>query len=353
MIKKSYPVKMDSHFGTEHHGVVPTPDTADLFGVEVELEGINVVSQASSLMKYWKHHQDHSLRVHKAGAQAIEYVLGQPRTLPNTQAAIKVLFEYLNGPGVEVFKSYRTSIHIHINCLQETIRTVLNYLTLCIVFDELLTSQNGDMRTGNNFCLRAKDAEGQITDLIAAITSFGNLGNIPAVHRYSSINMASLLKFGTVEFRSMECTTDYERVMHWIKTVQTLKESARKMVDPIDIISKFSSKGPLGFLVYMLGDQASKYMQVPGYQHMLRNGMRLAQDFAFCSDWKTPLPVTEMSQRSPFSKQSEFDKYMDEIKKLQQAQAQVVPKVIKAVKLIDPAPQPQQPYVPVTWDNNF
>lgn len=273
----------------EDVGGSPHATEPDMFGIEVELEGMKIQSQKDSIMKYWGIHQDNSLRANKPGSQCCEYVFFKPLVMEDTKKALTVLFDYLNGtPGVEVFDSYRTSVHVHVNCLQDTIRTVVNFLTLSIIFDELLVSQNGETRIGNNFCLRSKDAEGQIADIVRSVSQHGSIFNLSPNDRYSSTNFSSLVKFGTVEFRSLEGTTDYKRVMHWVKTLQALKEAARTYENPREIIAKFSRRGPLGFIVSSLGEQYEKYTKVAGSHMMLHNGMRLAQDFAFCSDWRQP-----------------------------------------------------------------
>lgn len=259
----------------------------DLFGLEIELEGTKVKTNDPKVLANWITHNDGSLHPQVPGEEGIEYVLSKPLDIQNTRQALTNLFDYLTKtPGVKVNDSYRTSIHVHVNCLQETTRTIVNFLTLCIIFDELLVSQNGETRIGNNFCLRARDAEGQVRDLIHSIENYGSIFNLSVNDRYSAINFVSLLKFGTVEFRSLECTTDLHRVMHWVKTLQALKTAARGYENPKEIIAKFSRRGPLGFMVGNLGDQYAKYALVPGAHHMLQNGMRLAQDFAFCSDWR-------------------------------------------------------------------
>lgn len=273
----------------EDIGGSPHAIERDMFGLEIELEGRKLKTMKEAITKYWSIHPDGSLRVHKPESEALEYVFNKPYNMEDTKKALAVLYEYLNtNPGTEVFDSYRTSIHVHVNCLQDTVRTVMNFLTLSIIFDELFVSQNGERRIGNNFCLRAKDAEGQIADIIRSVTQYGSIYNLSPNDRYSAINFSSLIKFGTVEFRSLECTLDYKRVMHWIKTLQALKEASRQYENPREIISKFSRRGPLGFIVSHLGEQYEMYAKVPGAHQMLHNGMRLAQDFAFCSDWRQP-----------------------------------------------------------------
>lgn len=256
---------------------------ADAFGVEVELEGENIRTAAKNVNTWWTIHPDNSLRAH--AGDCLEYVFSRPYDFKDTQEAIDILFDFLNGPKVKVSESYRTSIHVHINMAKETYRTIFNYMTLCIIFDELLVSQNGDHRIGNNFCLRAKDAVGQIVDLITSVQNGHFFYNIHKNNRYSSINFASLTKFGTIEFRSLECTIHKGRVMHWINTLARLKEFAKTFQNPTEIVQKFSQMGPLEFLSKALGPYAMKYVQVPQASDMLHSGMRLAQDFAYCSSW--------------------------------------------------------------------
>jgi hypothetical protein len=167
----------------------------------------------------------------------------------------------------------------------ETWRTVYNFITLCIILDELIASPNGEHRVGNNFCLRFVDAEAVIENLCDLMANYGNIYEVPSNMRYSSINFASLRKFGTVEFRSLECTTDLNRVSDWINVCQRIKEVSRGFQTPIDIIGLFSKYNEEEFLNRVLGAFAAVYSKVPGYKLMLKRGMRIAQDFAYSSQW--------------------------------------------------------------------
>jgi hypothetical protein len=126
---------------------------------------------------------------------------------------------------------------------------------------------------------------GQVIELILSIEAGSNFFAIHPNNRYSSINFASLMKFGSIEYRSMECTTHEGRVMHWIGTLQQIKERAKTFKNPMEIIQQFSQFDPKDFLAMTLGPFALKYLKVEGYQDMLRSGMRIAQDLAFCSAW--------------------------------------------------------------------
>lgn len=269
-----------------HIHIQDAAKVADVFGIEVELEGKNILKANDDVLLYWTQHNDGSLRKLLPGDETIEYVSRVPYDMKTTEKAVGILFKYLTKAPAQVYESYRTSIHVHVNFGQETFRTIYNFMTLSLLLDELLTSQNGDHRIGNNFCLRAKDAMGQVVALTTSIEQSNGFFNIQANERYSSINFASLMKFGSVEFRSLECTTHEGRLMHWIGTLNRIKQRSKEYTNPVEIIQQFSMLGPRAFLASTLGPFALKYLNVPGMEDMLHNGMRIAQDFAYCSAWK-------------------------------------------------------------------
>lgn len=273
------------------------------FGLEVELEGIRIRTTRDSVRAFWGLHEDGSLRAqilgrHGAKGETAEYVSLQPYSAKATLDSLKALFDYLNSPGVIVFPSYRTSIHVHVNCAMETWRTVYNYITLAIIFDELFVSQNGTHRIGNNFCLRFLDAEAPIHELSNYIKIHGSINGFSQNMRYGSVNVAALSKFGTIEFRSMECNTDLSRVWSWVQTLQKLKESAREFQTPVDIISLFSQYSPEEFAKRILGEHFFPYSLVPDFGKMLIRGMRLAQDFAYSATWEAKRAVALKIKKS-------------------------------------------------------
>lgn len=261
-------------------------NNADAFGIEVELEGRGILGPPPNVQQYWHPHNDGSLRRILPQDECVEYVSVKPLNMEDTEKAVHYLFDYLNKPAVKVYDSYRTSIHVHVNFATESFRTIYNFMVLSLIFDELLVSLNGEHRIGNNFCLRAKDALGQVVNLANSIETGNNFFGITTNERYSSINFASLLKFGSVEFRSLECTTHAGRVMQWVRTIARLKEKAKTYRNPTEIIQQFSMLGADSFLRDVLGPYSYKYQTIPGIEEMLCTGMRIAQDVAYASEWK-------------------------------------------------------------------
>jgi Putative amidoligase enzyme len=258
----------------------------DAFGLEIELEGQNLSSRRRAITDYWTVHNDGSLRAPNPEDMAIEYVFHRPLGLQDTTTALTNMMTFLNQDNVTVFESERTSIHVHVNVLQNTLKDILNFIVLSIIFDELFVGQNGPERVGNNFCLRAKDAKGQLIQIRQQIENTGFPFSIDQANRYNSVNIASLNRFGTIEFRSLECTIDLQRVLHWVNTLNTLKQFAKTFNSPEEIIYYFSSWGNEEFIDRVLGPYAEKYKAVPHYGDMLFRGVRIAQEIAYCTDWK-------------------------------------------------------------------
>lgn len=282
---RNKPMRLTQFLGPEYFGADLVPAKADIYGIELELEGRGIRTEAQRINELWEVHNDNSLRRRSPEDDALEYVLRRPLAKDKTQEALQLLFQHLNRPDVQVYDSYRTSTHVHVNMQMDTFLTLYNFITLCIVTDELLVSQNGDHRIGNNFCLRFIDAPAVIDTMVKSLQAHGNINNLGRDDRYGSVNFCSLFKFGSVEFRSLECTTDFARLDHWMSTIQAMKTASRTYANPAEIISEYSVRGPDRFLAKILGIQAVKYLRVKDWEGMLQRGMRLAQDFAYCSDW--------------------------------------------------------------------
>lgn len=303
---------------SKYHRLSILTNEQDAFGIEIELEGKNIrVEGNRDFNQYWQGVGDGSLRALNPGDQAVEYRSRYPYNMSTIDMSVKMLNSCLSQKGVEIYDSGRASVHVHVNMGHDKMSTLYNFITLAIIFDELLVSQNGKNRVGNNFCFRFKDAEGAILAMSHSLRARGDLQGIQPDHRYSSVNICSLFKFGTIEFRSMECTVEYSRLMAWVRTLQALKIAARNFNNPLEIISNFSLRGPDQFFFSILKDQALPYIQVPGRSRMLMDGIRLAQEFTNASTW-TPIPVEELAAKKP----SKLDQLLEnEVQR--QAQAEV------------------------------
>lgn len=202
-------------------------------GIEIEVEGTNLPTR----IKGWDVKQDGSLR-----GESYEYVLTNPIRRDE-------VVKYLNRIGTEyamnesrVYDTGRAGIHIHLNMNDYTITQTFNTILLYYLFEDCLVHWCGKARVGNLFCLRLKDAEGLSYFIEEALTNNLQVLNTDSI-RYASLNMKSLSRFGSLEFRAMKSTAVSDDISEWISMLLTVKDAALKFKSPLDIYNKFYELG--------------------------------------------------------------------------------------------------------------
>lgn len=245
-------------------------------GIEIEVEG----ERLPKLDKYWKNEQDGSLR----GPENIEYVLDRPMSLKDARIALKYLSVQYNKNDAVIHDSVRAGVHVHINVQDLNIIELYNFMTLYIILEEVLVKHCGQYREGNLFCLRTCDADYLLAQLQNAATDKNFRALVTDQLRYASMNVKALGTYGSLEFRAMRGTRDLELIYNWAAVLLNLREVAKQYESPYKIIEGFSEGEARTFLTNALGVHAEDYM-CEGFERMLCDGMRRAQDVAYCVDW--------------------------------------------------------------------
>lgn len=245
-------------------------------GIEIEVEG----ERLPKLGKYWKMEHDGSLR----GPENIEYVLERPMSLKDARIALKYLSVQYNKNNSDVHDSVRAGVHVHINVQDLNIIELYNFMTLYLILEEVLVKHCGEHREGNLFCLRTGDADYLLTQLQNAAEDKNFRQLVTDQLRYSSMNVKALGTYGSLEFRAMRGTRDLELIYNWAAVLLNLREVAKQYPSPDKIIEGFSEGEARTFLTNALGVHAEVYM-FEGFERMLCDGMRRAQDVAYCVDW--------------------------------------------------------------------
>lgn len=162
---------------------------------------------------YWVTKQDGSLR------NGVEYVLQKPVSIKDLPKAIESFAQ--QTAGVKFSDSPRTSVHCHINMTRRTFGQLTNCLTAYYLFENVFVSANDPTRAGNLFCLRGKDAEWQTNQIARCIKRGWTFGTDQwgENHRYSALNLEALRRFGSIEFRFIEGTTDPKLIEFWAQTM--------------------------------------------------------------------------------------------------------------------------------------
>lgn len=251
----------------------PTPG---LIGVEIEAEGKGLKEVDS---KYWRTENDGSLRGHYPEEKA-EFVMKGPIPREEVSVALKSIKQLLKESEFDF--SYRTSVHVHVNVQELTYVQLLNYIYTYLLLEEPLMNYCGKSRKANRFCLRLGDAEG-LLDIVAKMFQDGEgmiaIGNDNV--RYSSINLAAIGKYGSLEFRGMRGNIDPAVNLTWVEALCNVREYAMSKASPREIRDEIEKIGSVKFFNKVLGDVAPSFVY-PRLEKEMARSFSISIDLPYC-----------------------------------------------------------------------
>lgn len=283
-------------------------------GLEIEVEGQRLPGFVSNhdtgicenpLGRPWRIDQDGSLRRLAPGDMSAEYVLSGAVDRKELEDALNMFKECWIKGGSSSYDSYRTSVHVHLNMQHWPMRKVYSFLTAYVILEDLLiewADGGTGYRKGNRFCLSTKDAEYIIDRLVDEAKRDWNQGFQQRDLKYGAVNIASLFKYGSLEFRALRGTVDVEVIKTWVTLLTKIKDYAEKFDYPQEIVSQFSSDGAKRFLERVFGTTHAALLAGTTDPHdAMYSSMRLAQDIAYAVQWEEPIKVeVPKSKESPF-----------------------------------------------------
>lgn len=245
-------------------------------GVEIEVEGNNLPQPD----KYWNCELDGSLR-----GESMEYVLSKPLGMAATRSALSHLNASYLANDTVVHESVRAGVHVHVNVQQLSTVELFSFMTAYIVLEDLLIKYCGEYREGNLFCLRIKDAEYLLHTIEeVARTKDYQLFNRDVL-RYSSMNVCSLWRYGSLEFRAMRGTRDLDAIGDWAEILLNIRNVAVKFDSPAHIVEMWHNAGVEGFLDAFLGPYKDKLCNGVAYESLVTDGLYRAHQLAMATDW--------------------------------------------------------------------
>ena len=252
--------------------------TGDI-GVEIETEVKTPYDYPK--LKFWNCTRDGSLRNY-----GVEYVLKAPMSVKEFDQALEEFSEC-----DKKFKfdkdSISTSVHVHLNMLNETYMTVVNLLTTYALTENLLIRYSGPDRLSNLFCLPMCDAEAVVTNIKSMIKSIGRNYYIKSVQsidqvKYGAVNCAPLTSLGTIEFRSFRGETDVNVIRNWVNILMSMKTfSAQKGLDPVRIMELHRDLGTQEFMSMVFGTYASE-LRFTDADSLVKKNLLYGADIASC-----------------------------------------------------------------------
>lgn len=196
-------------------------------GIEIEIEqAANFEFKLLENTNLWKRVKEGSLRNDGREFATVGMGLlgsGLTRAINDFEKALK------KCEATEV--SYRTAIHIHLDVTDMTMQEFKTFLVLYCIYEMQLFQWEGNNRDGNIYCVPWAASAG-LPAKVAGL--FGHTKHdyfIDYLHKhfrkYAALNLESLYRFGTVEFRHLLTTKDMQKVRNWINIIMQLKHSSR------------------------------------------------------------------------------------------------------------------------------
>ena len=245
----------------------PLPET--LMGIELEVE-----RRGSTIPNYpppeWTSHGDGSL------TDGVEFVLARPLAGAELRGAINSLFR--EG---QYARSMTGSTHIHMDMLEETNTTnVLQVLVMLVYCLEGLLYAVGD--PSREWCGFANRLQSGPDNLISVVMRSSlheltdqmvqefrqNYSRDTSRHgRYYGLNLASLIDYGSLEFRYFPTATSEEEMVEWVELVQQFKKAAMALgsVEALDEMLS-TEDNYLTFMHQWFGKYSNLFSYVGNYR---------------------------------------------------------------------------------------
>lgn len=190
-------------------------DSDRAIGIEVEVENITLNRHPHASV--WIPKDDGSLR-----NNGREYI-----TVPIPASGAPLALQDLLGNAFskDCCFSPRTSIHVHVNMLDEVAATVEDSVLMYTLFEQAFYDFVGRGRIKNIYCVPLFD-----TSLLQQLAG-GKVNAFYAAQgwsKYTGLNIAPLMNLGTIEFRQMHGTFEVEKLSRWIRIICSLVDWCRK-----------------------------------------------------------------------------------------------------------------------------
>ena len=207
-----------------------------LYGIEIELEGCRDTSGLAP--RGWDITQDGSLR--DGGVEFVSH-----GAQPLSQLAVGVANVYELSRRLGLVRTIRTSIHVHANVSNLTLRQLDSVLTLYCLLEPSLLQMCGVEREHNIFCVPwyRSDSEVMIWQRLRQGTvRSGVLSVTRQFCKYSALNLLPLTKFGTIEFRMAPVWRSVEGALRWLNVIDSIMEAGTRM-DAATILERYDCYG--------------------------------------------------------------------------------------------------------------
>lgn len=260
-------------------------------GLEIETE--SKTRYERPVMKFWEAKDDGSLRDF-----GVEYISKPVSRGVELRAALNE-FKQKTDHLKFIPDSISTSVHVHINFLNDKWITLANFMTLYYLVEPLLIRYSGPDRISNLFCLPIRDAEAQIENATGFISSIGSrryksLSLAAENVKYSALNLGCFSKLGTMEVRTFRGVTDVAVIENWVNILMSIKDyAATEGLTPVKILEMF--RDLQGEIIYPIFGIFVGELNFPDKVAEMKKNLWYARKIAtastkFSDEWGFPKP---------------------------------------------------------------
>lgn len=250
-------------------------------GVEIELEADNI-PHADYVPPAWRKEADASLR-----GESAEFVLRRPIPVGQLEDELNALLKCFEEHNTSARQTYRAGIHVHVNVQDLTPTQLITFICAYYMMEEVLLRFCDKSRLGNHFCLRMSDASYLLDRIVGCIQNEDLHSLNDEDLRYASLNVTSLFKYGSIEFRALESTLDVERIKVWANTLVHLRDYAKSLRSPVDLLGQASALGFEQYAPVIMG-RWYQHFQKWATEDNIKKGVRNIQYAIYSRDWDKP-----------------------------------------------------------------
>lgn len=254
-------------------------------GVELEVEFPRALDEPLPYdpFKMWTVKTDGSLRM--AG---YEYVtVGAVKLNSEFKKSFDELVQFIRLNRADP-ASPRTSCHVHLNMKERTPTQIWNNIVLYWLLEPAMLEYCGKARKGSLYCLQLQHAEQLALDAARSIErndlfqGFSEDG-----YKYSSQNLAALRSYGSLEYRGMRGTTDFEVLWTWVTGLQEMSQFANLAPNPEELFDKYMDTPDYITTVFGEGSALGReLLRLPDLDELLSTNVSVLGELVYSADWK-------------------------------------------------------------------
>ena len=247
----------------------------DSYGLEIETESQGQLPTGDVFMEG----RDGSLR----GDYAKEFILKNPSE--SVDELISNVRTFYGNLSHKIAPSYRAATHLHMNVLNNTFMDVSNILFKYYGVEEVFSYHYNKERYENPFSLNFKSAEFPVIIYLNAIRKKEPRELHDDDLRYASLNLASLYRKGSLEFRAFETPSEPGILIEWINAIHSLKRPTCRTPD--HFLKMFSTMPVDRFLSEAYGSPIKDMArEVPEYKTLIIGSIQNLKVWINEIEWK-------------------------------------------------------------------